>query len=199
MMTESEYSVHFDFDKIKAETEKLQGASKDTIDKIDLFLDSLKETTARVEPTLSKETNNERELWEDYKQLQREKLAVLDLSHEWDYVSEEIKGSNPRLDFLVRDAIEELNDHIGVLAESHRAHIDILEIYNTRKIEVLALVVTVVISYIAVWEFTVRDLLVSFMFPYGLSPRLNYVIVILTLLPVFVTVVWAWVRRKSYF
>ncbi|MGA2682621.1 MAG: hypothetical protein ABSF44_12570 [Candidatus Bathyarchaeia archaeon] len=199
MMTESEYSVHFDFDKIKAETEKLQGASKETIDKIDLFLDSLKETTARVEPTLSKETNNERELWEDYKQLQREKLAVLDLSHEWDYVGEEIKQSNPRLDFLVRDAIEELNDHIGVLAESHRAHIDILEIYNTRKIEVLALVVTVVISYIAVWEFTVRDLLVSFVFPYGLSPRLNYVIVILTLLPVFVTVAWAWVRRKSYF
>ena len=163
------------------------------------FLDALKETTTRVEPTLSKETNNERELWEDYKQLQREKLAVLDLSHEWDYISEEIKEANPRLDFLVRDAIEELNDHIGVLAESHRAHIDILEIYNTRKIEVLALVVTIVISYIAVWEFTVRDLLVSFTFPYGLSPRLNYVVVILTLLPVFVTVAWAWVRRKSYF
>jgi hypothetical protein len=198
-MTESEYSVHFDFDKIKGETEKLQGASKETSDKIGLFLDSLKETTARVEPTLSKETNDERELWEDYKQLQREKLAVLDLSHEWDYVSEEIKEANPRLDFLVRDAIEELNDHIGVLAESHRAHIDILEIYNTRKIEVLALVVTIVISYIAVWEFTVRDLLVSFVFPYGLSPHLNYVLVILTLLPVFVTVAWAWVRRKSYF
>jgi hypothetical protein len=197
-MTETDYSVHFDFEKIKAEVGKLQGSSE-TSDKIACFLDSLKETTIRVEPTLSKETNNERELWEDYKQLQREKLAVLDLSHEWDYISEEIKESNPRLDFLVRDAIEELNDHIGVLAESHRAHIDILEIYNTRKIEVLALVVTIVISYIAVWEFTVRDLLVSFTFPYGLSPRLNYVVVILTLLPVFVTVAWAWVRRKSYF
>ncbi|MGA2523339.1 MAG: hypothetical protein ABSF65_04205 [Candidatus Bathyarchaeia archaeon] len=197
-MTETDYSVHFDFEKIKAEVGKLQGSSE-TTDKIACFLNSLKETTIRVEPTLSKETNNERELWEDYKQLQREKLAVLDLSHEWDYISEEIKESNPRLDFLVRDAIEELNDHIGVLAESHRAHIDILEIYNTRKIEVLALVVTIVISYIAVWEFTVRDLLVSFTFPYGLSPRLNYVVVILTLLPVFVTVAWAWVRRKSYF
>jgi len=197
-MTETDYSVHFDFEKIKAEVGKLQGSSE-TTDKIACFLNSLKETTIRVEPTLSKETNNERELWEDYKQLQREKLAVLDLSHEWDYISEEIKESNPRLDFLVRDAIEELNDHIGVLAESHRAHIDILEIYNTRKIEVLALVVTIVISYIAVWEFTVRDLLVSFTFPYGLSPRLNYVVLILTLLPVFVTVAWAWVRRKSYF
>jgi len=159
----------------------------------------LKKTTVRVEPTLSKETNDERELWEDYKQLQREKLAVLDLSHEWDYISEEIKESNPRLDFLVKDAIDELNDHIGVLAESHRAHIDILEIYNTRKIEILALVVTIVISYIAVWEFFVKDLLVSIAFPDSLSPRLNYVVVILTLLPVFATVIWLWVKRKTYF
>jgi hypothetical protein len=198
-MTESEYSVHVDFDKIKAEVNKLQLENKETKDKIASFIDSLRETTARVEPTLSKETNNERELWEDYKQLQREKLAVLDLSHEWDYISEEIKESSPRLDFLINDAIEELNDHIGVLAESHRAHIDILEIYNTRKIEFLALVITAVISYIAVWEFFVRDLLVSIVFPYSLTPRLNYVLVFLTLLPVFATVTWAWVKRKSYF
>ncbi len=100
------------------------------------------------------------------------------MSHEWDYISEEIKESNPRLDFLVKDAIEELNDHMGVLAESHRAHIDILEIYNTRKIEFLALVITAVISYIAVWEFFVRDLLVSIEFPPQFESRLlNYVLV----------------------
>ena len=198
-MAENEYSVHVDFGKIKAEVDKLQGGNKETKEKIACFLDSLRKTTARIEPTLSKETEDERELWEDYKQLQREKLAVLDLSHEWDFISEEIKESNPRLDFLVRDAIEELNDHMGVLAESHRAHIDILEIYNTRKIEVMALVITAVISYIAVWEFFVRDLLVSFVFPSNLSPLLNYLLVILTLLPVFVIVVWAWAKRKSYF
>ena len=113
-MAESEYSVHVDFDKIKVEVDKLQGGDKETKDRIASFLDSLRKTTARVEPTLSKETNDERELWEDYKQLQREKLAVLDLSHEWDYISEKIKENNPRLDFLVKDAIEELNDHISV-------------------------------------------------------------------------------------
>lgn len=198
-MTESEYSVHVDFDKIKVELDKLQGANNGTKDRIASFLDSLRKTTERIEPTLSKETNDERELWEDYKQLQREKLAVLDLSHEWDYISEEIKESNPRLDFLVKDAIEELNDHIGVLAESHRAHIDILEIYNTRKIEFLALIITAVISYIAVWEFFVRDLLVSIKFPNSLTPELNYALVFITLLPVFATVAWAWIRRKSYF
>ncbi len=198
-MTESEYSVHVDFDKIKAELDKLQVDNKVTKDRITCFFDTLKQTTARVEPTLSKETENERELWEDYKQLQREKLAVLDLSHEWGYISEMIIDTSPRLDFLIKDAIEELNDHIGVLAESHRAHIDILEIYNTRKIEFLALVITAAISYIAVWEFFVRDLLVSLVFPYSLSPNLNYLLVFLTLLPVFVIVVWAWIKRKSYF
>ncbi|MGO8807349.1 MAG: hypothetical protein ACLQO7_12245 [Candidatus Bathyarchaeia archaeon] len=198
-MKETEYSVHVDFGKIEAEVDKLQGGNEEIKDRIACFLKSLKETTARIEPTLSNETEDERELWEDYKRLQREKLAVLDLSHEWDYISEEIKESNPRLDFLVNDAIEELNDHMGVLAESHRAHIDILEIYNTRKIEFLALVITAAISYIAVWEFSVRDLLVSVRFPHNLSPLLNYLLVLLTLLPVFVIVVWAWARRKSYF
>ena len=112
-------------------------------------MESLKRTTARIEPTLKKETDDERVLWQDYRQLQREKLTVLDLSHEWDYISQTIKGINPKLDFLVKDAIEELNEHLLVVAESHRAHIDILEIYNTRKIEVLALVITVIISYLA--------------------------------------------------
>jgi len=198
-MTESEYSVHIDFEKIRVEAEKIQGGDGETKEKISLFINSLRETSERIEPTLSKETNNERELWEEYRQLQRDKLAVLDLAHEWDYVIEPIKEANPRLDFLIKDAIEELNDHISVLAESHRAHIDILEIYNTRKIEILALVITAVVSYIAVWEFFFRDLLVSLVFPYGLSPGLNYVLVALTLLPVFATLAWAWFRRKSYF
>jgi len=90
-------------------------------------------------------------------------------------------------------------DHVSVLAESHRAHIDILEIYNTRKIEVLAMVLTTVISYLAVWEFFVRDIIVGLSFPGGLSPYLNYSLVVLTLLPVFAITVWAWIRRKRYF
>ena len=198
-MEESEYVLHINFEEIKAEIDGFQEVDRDLASKITSFILRLKKTTSRIEPTLRRETNNERELWEEYKQLQREKLAVLDLSHEWDYIDQSLKDINPKLDFLVKDAIEELNDHISVLAESHRAHIDILEIYNTRKIEVLALIVTVIISYLAVWEFFVRDLLVSIVFPYGLSPSLNYLSVILTLLPVFATVAWAWLKRGTYF
>jgi hypothetical protein len=94
-MTENEYIVHINFDKIKAEMDKLKVNNEETRDRIACFLDSLKKVTARVEPTLSKETNNERELWDDYKQLQREKLAVLDLSHEWGYIGEMIIDSSP--------------------------------------------------------------------------------------------------------
>ena len=137
-MQGSEYVLHIDFEEIKAEIERLQEADKKLADAINSFMESLKRTTARIEPTLKKETDDERVLWQDYRQLQREKLTVLDLSHEWDYISQTIKGINPKLDFLVKDAIEELNEHLSVVAESHRAHIDILEIYNTRKIEVLA-------------------------------------------------------------
>ena len=108
MTTGNEYVLHINFDEIEAEIAKFQQMNKELAEKITIFLCSLKETTARIEPTLRKETYNERELWEDYKQLQREKLAVLDLSHEWDYIDQSIKDINPKLDFLVKDAIEEL-------------------------------------------------------------------------------------------
>lgn len=198
-MEENVYVLHIDFREINAEMEKFQQQDKNLSREITVFITRLKTTTSRIEPTLRKETNNERELWEEYKQLQREKLAVLDLSHEWDYIEQTLKDKSPKLDFLVKDAIDELSEHISVLAESHRAHIDILEIYNTRKIEFLALVVTVIISYLAVWEFFVRDLLISLVFPYGFSPGLNYLLVIVTLMPVFATVIWAWIKRGTYF
>ena len=195
----SEYVLHINFDKIKAEVDKIQSADKEVLKTIRCFVDSLQETSARIEPTLSKETMDEKELWEDYKQLQREKLAVLDLSHEWDYIDETVRQVNSRLDFLVKDALEELKDHISVLSESHRAHIDILEIYNTRKIEVLALVLTATISYLAVWEFFVRDIITGIKFPADLSPFLNYTLVYLLCVPVFIIVTWAWIRRRKYF
>lgn len=198
-MQESEYVLHIDFDKIKVETDKLRQVDMKLAEAVYLFVASIKKEIACIEPTLKKETNSERELWEDYRQLQREKLAVLDLNHEWDYLNQTVKDLNPKLDFLVKDAIEELRDHITVTAESHRAHIDILEIYNTRKIEVLALVITVIISYLAVWEFFVRDLFMNVVFPDNLSPSLNYLAVILSLMPVFITITWAWLRRKNYF
>ena len=198
-MQESEFVLHINFEEIKAELDTFQNVDRDLTGKIKSFLVHLTETTSRIEPTLRKETNNERELWEEYKQLQREKLAVLDLSHEWDYIDQTVKNINPKLDFLVKDAIEELREHISVFAESQRAHIDILEIYNTRKIEFLALIITVIISYLAVWEFFVRDQLISLVFPYGLSPSLNYLTVIITLLPVIATVTWAWLKRATYF
>ena len=198
-MEESGYVLHINFEEIKAELDTFHEVDVELNGKITSFVLRLKEAASRIEPTLKKETNNERELWEEYKKLQREKLAVLTLSHEWDYIDQSIKDINPKLDFLVKDAIEELNDHVSVLAEYHRAHIDILEIYNTRKIEFLALIITAVVSYLAVWEFFVRDLLVSIVFPYGLSPALNYLSVVLTLLPVFVTITWSWIKRETYF
>ncbi len=198
-MEESEYALHINIGEIEAEIGKVQALDRELAGKVAVFVLRLKKTTARVEPILRRETNTERELWEEYKQLQKEKLAVLDLSHLWDYINQGVKEVNPQLDFLVKDAIEELNDHISVVAESHRAHIDILEIYNTRKIEFLALVITVIISYLAVWEFFVRDLLVNIDFPYGLSPALNYLTVAITLMPVIVTVTWAWLKRATYF
>ena len=200
VVVDSEYIIHIRFGEIKGEIDNLQRVDTKVVAKIRSFEVALKETTANIEPAMKRVTHDdERELWREYQQLQREKLAVLDLSHEWSNIDQNVKDVNPKLDKLVKEAISELTDHIATLAETHRAHIDILEIYNTRKIEVLAVIITAVISYIAVWEFFVRDLLTSIIFPYSLSPIFNYLLAIVSLLPVFVTIAWAWVKRRSYF
>ena len=196
----SEYIIHIDFAEMRNEITNLRGLDEAIMKKIQVFVDSLEKTAASIDPAMKRETHDdERELWREYQLLQREKLIVLDLSHEWGYIKETVRGINPKLDILIKDAIQELTDHIATLAETHKAHIDILEIYNTRKIEVLALIITAVVSYLAVWEFFVRDLLVGLAFPNHLSPGLNYVIVVISLLPVFVTVIWTWAKRRSYF
>jgi hypothetical protein len=196
----SEYIIHIDFAEMRNEITKLRGLDEAMVKKIQVFVDSLEETAASIDPAMKRETHDdERELLREYQLLQREKLIVLDLSHEWEYIKETVRGINPKLDILVKDAIQELTDHIATLAETHKAHIDILEIYNTRKIEVLALIITAVVSYLAVWEFFVRDLLAGLAFPNHLSPSLNYVIVVISLLPVFFTVIWTWAKRRSYF
>ncbi len=193
------FVIHTDFDEIMAEIAKLQQIDKANATEITLFVNNVRDLTFKVEPALKLDTQDERQLWREYRQLQQEKLIRLDLSHEYESLQESVKQFNPRLDFLINDALEELKDHIDVLADTQRAHIDILEIYNTRRIEVLALIITAVISYLAVWEFFVRDLLQSVIFPLGLTPNLNYLLVVITLLPIFAAVIWAWRNRGKRF
>ena len=194
------YVIHTDFDEIMSEITKLQEVDKKLVENITGFVNQLKDMAFKVEPVIKRESHeDERQLWDEYRQLQKEKLVLLDLTHEYEGFQKTVKELNPQLDFLISDTLEELKDHISVSVETHRAHIDILEIFNTRRIEVLALVITSVISYLAVWEFFVRELVASIVFPSGLSPILNYGLVLLTLVPVFAAVVWAWVNRGKRF
>ena len=196
----SAYVMHTDFDEIMSEIAKLQKVDKKIVENITDFVNQLREMAFKVQPVIKRESHeDERQLWDEYRQLQQEKLILLDLTHEYEEIQKNVKELNPQLDFLIRDTLEELKDHIGVAAETLRAHIDILEIFNTRRIEVLALVITSVISYLAVWEFFVRELLLSIVFGRGLSPGLNYVLVFLTLVPIFTTIVWAWANRGKRF
>ena len=72
-MEESEYALHINIGEIEAEIGKVQAVNKELSDKVTTFFLRLKKTTNRIEPILRRETNTERELWEEYKQLQREK------------------------------------------------------------------------------------------------------------------------------
>jgi hypothetical protein len=197
-MTENgEYSIHNDYDKIIGAINELREIDDETAKKIKGFVLKIKAIDNRLKPTMKKQTfgQNERELWKTYQNLQGEKLIILDLSHEWDYIAETSPGLTKEVKVLFRDAIEELEDHVAIIVETLKAHIDILEIKNSRQFGLLALVVSIIISYAAVWEYFVRDIIAGVEFPFGLSPDLNFALSTIALVPIFVIVIWGWRHR----
>ena len=86
----------------------------------------------------------------------------------------------------IQNAIDELTNHVMVFEDTLRAHIDILEIRSSRenrkvmrKLSFMALLVSVVFPYITLWEGFAHDFILNLVFPLGLSPYLNYVILLL--------------------
>ena len=189
--------IHVDYDSISKEIAKIRSAKKDLGDKLTSFLLSLRELTLKLEPALTRESHeDEQELWKEYTQLQQAKLLVLDLAHEYDFFQQQVQSINSGLDTMIRDAIDEINQHLSVRAEIHRAYIDILEIRNSRRVSISAIIVSATIAYLAIWEYSVREFIDTMEFPSGLSPGLNYALSVLTLIPVFIAVLWSISRRK---
>jgi hypothetical protein len=112
-----------------------------------------------------------------------------------DYVESTSIGLTEEVRVLIREAVEELEDHVGILVETQKAHINVLEIKNSRQFGIFALVVSIIISYAAVWESFVRDIIVNVKFPFGLSPDLNFALTAIALVPIFIIVVWGWRHR----
>jgi hypothetical protein len=197
-MTENEeYTIHNDYDKIARAISELTEIDEETTIKLKEVVSKIRIIDNKLKPTMKKQafSQNEQELWKTYQNLQGDKLAILDIAHEWDYIEEISLGLTKEVRVLVRDAIEELEDHVAIIVETQKAHIDILEIKNSRQFGLLALVVSIVISYTAVWEFFVRDIITNVNFPSGLSPNLNFAISIIALVPIFIAVIWGWQNR----
>jgi DNA gyrase/topoisomerase IV subunit A len=199
-MTENEeYTIHNDYDKIIRAINELREIDEETTKKLKGFVSKIKAIDNKLKPAMKRQTfsQNERELWKTYQNLQAEKLTILDLAHEWEYIAEISTGLTKEVSVLVRDAIEELEDHVAIIVETLKAHIDILEIKNSRQFGLLALIVSLIISYVAVWEFFVRDIITNAKFPLGLSPDLNFALSIVALVPLFVIVIWGWRQRLA--
>jgi len=197
-MTEnSEYTIHNDYDKIAGAIDELAEIDKETTKQLREFVTKIKSIENRLKPAMKKQSfsQNEQELWKTYQNLQGEKLAILDLAHEWNYIEEISPQLSNEVKVLVRDAIEELENHVGTIVETQKAHIDVLEIKNSRQFGVFALIVSLVISYAAVWGFFVRDVVANTEFPFGLSPDLNFALSLVALIPIFAIVAWGWRHR----
>ena len=191
------FIIHVNYEAVLSEIGKLQNVDKNLVDKLTSFVISLREITVKLQPILRRESHeDEQQLWQEYTQLQQEKLVVLDLSHEYGYLEDTVQAHNPNLNLIIKDTIEELSEHIAVRVETHRAHIDILEIRNARRLSINAVVVSATIAYLAVWEYSFREFINTIDFP-GLSPGLNYAIALLTFLPVFAAILWSLLKRRA--
>ncbi len=192
------YAIHVNYSDLLNRIAKLTDTDKDLKEKLICIVTSLRDTTKKLEPALTRETHDdEYALWDEYTNLQKEKLLVIDLDHEYDLSEDKVEAVNPELNLLIKDAIEELKEHIMVRAETHRSYIDILGIKNARRLSVNAIVVSATIAYLAVWEYSVREFINTIAFPNGLSPVLNYVVSIITILPVFAAVFWSILNRRK--
>jgi hypothetical protein len=192
------FIIHVNYEDILNKVTILSNVDQKIVDTLTSIIVSMREITLKLEPVLKRDTHeDEQQLWQEYSQLQQNKLLVLDLSHEYDYLEDIIQTHNPNLDIIIKDAIDELSEHIAVRIETHRAHIDMLEIRNARRLSINAIVVSATIAYLAVWEYSLREFINTIDFPSGLSPGLNYIIAILTLLPVFIAIFWSLLKRRA--
>lgn len=196
MNTKDAYAIHTDYDRILKEVNALEEESQSFKKAAVSIIDALRNTSVRLKPLMNRQSfeQDERVLWKNYQQLQEEKLSILDLSHEWNHMKETSSKLNAELDDQIRDAIDELVEHITVLEETLRAHIDIFEIQSSRRLSLITIVLSVIISYLAVWYFLVKDFILNIVFS-GLSPDLNYIMVLLSLAPIFFVIAWGWSER----
>lgn len=193
------FIIHVSYEDILNEAAKLRDVDKKLVDRLTLLVLSMRDITLKLEPALTREIHSdEQKLWQEYMQLQEKKLLVLDLSHEYNNFEDTVHAHNVNLDVMIKDALEELSEHMAVQAETHRAYIDILEIQNARRLSLNAILVSGTIAYLAVWEYTVREFITAIEFPSGLSPWLNYMIAVLTLLPAFAAIVWSFLKRRAH-
>jgi len=94
MAENGEYTIHNDYDKIIRAINDLKEIDEETAKKLLGFVSKIKAIDNKLKPTMKKQTfsQNEQELWKTYQNLQGEKLAILDLTHEWDYTEEITPG-----------------------------------------------------------------------------------------------------------
>jgi hypothetical protein len=191
------YAIHTDYDGILKEVNGLEGESQAYKKEVVGIVDALQNTSVRLKPLMNRQSfeQDERVLWKNYQQLQEEKLSILDLSHEWNHLKKTSGKLSSEVDAQIRDAIDELVEHVTVLEETLRAHIDIVEIQSSRRLSLIAIVLSVTISYLAVWYFLVKDVVLGVVFSGGLSPDVNYVMVLLSLAPIFFVIAWGWRER----
>jgi len=196
--------IRTDYKELLGEIDKVEDADKSSKTLLTNIVIALRDTSHKLKQIETEQSyrGDETVLWKNYKQLQNEKLSLLNLTYGWKTVwepslSRKFKYIIPQ----IQKAIDELTNYVMVFEDTLRAHIDILEITKSRenrramrKMSYIALLVSVVFSYLTLWETFAINFISTITFPWDISPYLNWLISALLLIPIF----WALVRGWRY-
>lgn len=196
--------ISTDYGELLKEIDELIKSNKENegyLDKLRKIIISCESISIRLKEIVWKgypKEDTEEKLWNNYQRLQNDYLSVQNLRTQFDSLSH-YEGHNSHLFRGIENAISENTNYLLVLIDSLKAHIDILEIKNSREnrkimrnLGILALGISAVSFYMA----TLKDFVLYSLFwildDLHLPLYLAYVITIVLLIPFVYLIIRAW-------
>lgn len=143
-----------DYKELLKEIEKTKTTDKNSKNLLQNVVTTLKDFSKQLKQIETKVSSeqNESKVWKNYQQLQSIRLSLLNMKYRWKNLW--VPNLSKEFHYLIptiEDAMEELFNYAIVFEDAIRAHIDVLEIQNSRenrrhmrKIGFLALLVSTV-------------------------------------------------------
>lgn len=198
--------VQDEYEVILEEISKLKEINKYSEEFLRNFVDELRNydgKLAKLQTKLSYSRRHFTDMQKNYKELQNHRLSMLNLWNLLRMRALNLEKQCQKVVGLLNSSLEYKMGYLDIFEETMRALIDAQEIEESRenrkqmrKLSFLALLVSVIFPYMTLWKVFAIDFLLPIEFPSKLSPYLNWIVVLLLLLPTLWALRRGWIYLK---